>query len=286
MDIDGFWDLVERSARETGNREERVDWLENHLSALTAEEIVDYRAWFTICANRACTWDMYAVCWTITGYGSSNGFEYFVHWLISLGRESFERVTGCPDLVLELPEVQRLFELSRNFIHERSSLSADGALRLRRVTQVRFQRWPDDDYPSFELFSYVTYDPYRRVTGDESAHPGEAVRARGIDSKFPFLTYVAEPDGEEWDFDDEAEFARRLPRLARRYGPDGDRDGRAGRRTPWRPRSLTRGDERNRTWTFRRRGADRIALRELRCPMGIQLGCTAPDGDDFCFCAL
>ncbi|MGW2214069.1 DUF4240 domain-containing protein [Nonomuraea sp. NPDC001684] len=89
MDIDGFWDLVERSAQETATRQERVSWLEEHLSRLSAEEIVDYEAWFTLCANRACTWDMYAACWTITGSGSSDGFEYFVDWLISLGRGPF-----------------------------------------------------------------------------------------------------------------------------------------------------------------------------------------------------
>ncbi|MEU8104724.1 hypothetical protein AB0C18_13485 [Nonomuraea muscovyensis] len=38
------------------------------------------------------------------------------------------------------------------------------------------------------------------------------------ESKFPFLTYHAEPDGAEWDFEDEAEFIRRLPRIARHCG--------------------------------------------------------------------
>ncbi|NUP65037.1 MAG: DUF4240 domain-containing protein [Nonomuraea sp.] len=164
-----------------------------------------------MCANRACSWDMYAVFWTITGFGSSDGFEYFVNWLISRGRESFEKVADCPDRILELPEVQRVLELSKNFSHQRTSWSRDGRFRLKRVTRIRRELWPREDDPSFESFAYVTFEPYKRVTGLETDSLGEAVRARGVHSKFPFLTFHAEPD-------DEAEFVRCLPRLARQYG--------------------------------------------------------------------
>ncbi|MEV1169955.1 DUF4240 domain-containing protein [Nonomuraea sp. NPDC049784] len=218
MDIDGFWELVERSARETNTRPARVTWLKNHLSGLSVEEIVDYEVCFTICANRACSWDLYAVFWTITGFGSSDGFEYFVNWLISLGRDASEKVSDCPDRILELPEVQRLFELSRNFSHRRTTWSRDGTFRLKRVTHIRREVWPREDDPEFESFAYVTFEPYRHVTGLETDSLHDAVRARGIRSKFPFLTYHAEPDGEEWDFGNEAEFIRRLPRIARHYG--------------------------------------------------------------------
>ncbi|MER6004788.1 hypothetical protein ABT120_39980 [Nonomuraea angiospora] len=76
-------------------------------------------------------------------------------------------------------------ELMRNFSHERTTWSGDG---------------------------------YRQATGLEVDSLGDAVRARGVRRKFPFLTCHAEPDDEEWDFGDEAEFVRRLPRLARHYG--------------------------------------------------------------------
>jgi hypothetical protein len=117
---------VARSAAETATRSARPEWLRSHLSSLSVEEIVRY----PVSVNRACTWDMYAVCWTITGSGSSDGFECFVNWLISLGRDAFEKVADCPDRILELPEVQRLHELSRNFSHEETTWSRDGEWRL------------------------------------------------------------------------------------------------------------------------------------------------------------
>ncbi|PZG16682.1 DUF4240 domain-containing protein [Nonomuraea aridisoli] len=218
MDIDGFWELVERSGRETDSRPARSAWLEDHLSGLTAEEIVDYQTWFTVCANRGCSWDMYAVFWTVTGFGSSDGFEYFVNWLISLGRDTFEKIADCPDRILELPEIQRLFELARTFSHERTSRSRNGRFHLKRVTHTRREFWPREDSPDFESFAYVTFDPYRQATGLEPDSLGDAVRAKGVHGKFPFLSYHAAPDGEEWDFGDKDEFIRRLPRLARHYG--------------------------------------------------------------------
>ncbi|MFI6291246.1 DUF4240 domain-containing protein [Nonomuraea sp. NPDC050790] len=256
MDMNGFWDLVERSAQQSSSRRERLDWLEDHLARLPSEEIVDYEACFTLCANRACTWDMYAVCWTIIGSGSSDGFEYFVTWLISLGRDSYEKVTECPDRILELPQVQRLSELSRNYCHERTSVSADGTVRLLRLTRVRQQFWPNDDWPEFELFAYVPGKAYARALGDDEAHPGEAVAARGITRVFPFLTNGAEPEGEAWDFGDEAEFTRRLPRLVRHYAAT-DHPW-----TPW-PSQPFWGDERTRAWSFHDRTARERRMRHF-----------------------
>ncbi|WP_214107548.1 DUF4240 domain-containing protein [Acrocarpospora catenulata] len=213
MDIDGFWELIERSARETDNRAARVAWLENHLSGLSVEEIVDYEVWFTICANRAFSWDMFAVYWAITNRVSSDGFEYFVNWLISLGRDAFEKVATCPDLIFEVPEARRVYNLILNFCLFRTSWGRAGKFRLQRVTYTRRELWSREDAPEFEPLAYVTFVPYMRVTGLDVDGLGDARRARGVHSKFPIVTTW--PDGEEWDFGNDAEFIRRLPQVAR-----------------------------------------------------------------------
>jgi hypothetical protein len=215
MDVDGFWELVERSAEETGGRAARLAWLERRLSALPAEEIADYESWFTRCANRACTWDVYAACWAVNSSWSSDGYEYFVSWLISLGRADFEKIVTCPDLVFELPQIRHVVELKRNYAHKRTTWS--GRFRLERVTHTRRQRVPDEVYPEFEAFATVAYDAWE-ACGLDPEHLSEAVAARGVQGRFPFMSYFAHPDGERWDYGDEAEFGRRLPRIARHMG--------------------------------------------------------------------
>ncbi|MER6002603.1 DUF4240 domain-containing protein [Nonomuraea angiospora] len=65
---------------------------------------------------------MYAAFYITTGYASSGGFEYFADWLISLGREDFEKAVDRPD---------RILELSHNCRHERTSMSRDGQACVR-----------------------------------------------------------------------------------------------------------------------------------------------------------
>ncbi|MER5648640.1 DUF4240 domain-containing protein [Streptosporangium sp. NPDC002524] len=199
MDEDAFWELIERSGRETGTRQERLAWLDDELSRCSAEEIVDFAMWWASATSRLCTWDLYAVYRLLIGWGSLDGFEYFVKWLVSLGRTAFEQVAAGADRVIELPEFLRLLELRRT-----------------RLADDEFPVWSAEEEPEFELLGYVTFGPYEKATGMDAAHLGEAVSARGVDARFPLVG--AAFDGEEWDLDDEVEFARRLPRVARYLG--------------------------------------------------------------------
>ncbi|MFI6795291.1 DUF4240 domain-containing protein [Streptosporangium canum] len=210
MDADAFWELIERSGREAGTKDGRLAWLDGELSRRSAEEIVGFQTWSTAVANRGCTWDMYAAYWSVFGRGSTDGFEYFVYWLMGLGREAFERVAECPDEVIELPQVLHALKLRRTRLAARSS----------RI-------WSEEEYPEFELLAYVAFEPYEKVTGLDVEHLGDAVRARGVRDKFPIAEI--DFDGEAWDFDDVAEATRRFPRITHYWGsrtppvPSGDR---------------------------------------------------------------
>ncbi|MEV4835748.1 DUF4240 domain-containing protein [Nonomuraea sp. NPDC049486] len=216
MDVDEYWGLVERSGRETRTKEDRAGWLVERLSELSVEEILDYDAWHTRAENRACTWDVYVVCSSITGFGSYNGFEYFVQWLISFGRDAYEELVECPDKIVELPHVQRLRWLTRTYRHERTSWSRDGGFRLDRQTCTRLQKWPDEEWPEFELLGYVAHQAYDEAGGSDDNYM-KGLRDRGVEARFPFCGYEEEPEGEAWDFEDPAEFVRRLPRTAYHY---------------------------------------------------------------------
>ncbi|GAA3242334.1 DUF4240 domain-containing protein [Nonomuraea helvata] len=203
MDVDEFWDLIERSGRETDTRRTRVAWLVDDLSRRPVEEIIDYHIWWTTTQNRGCTVDLYAAYWFVFGSGSLDGFEYFVSWLVSLGRETFEAVSDCPDRLIEQPQVLHLLELE--------DLYANSTKRRPRDPE---QMW--EERPEFESLAYVAYHAYEQVTGQEPDRLGEAAETRGASSGFPLVPAIGSvPSGEQWDFDDELELARRLPKIAR-----------------------------------------------------------------------
>ncbi|MEU7741722.1 DUF4240 domain-containing protein [Nonomuraea sp. NPDC049158] len=203
MDVDEFWDLIERSGRETDTRKTRVTWLEDELSRRPVEEIIDYDSWWTITHNRGCTIDLYATYWFVFGMGSLDGFEYFVSWLVSLGRKTFDAITDCPDRLIEQPQVLRLLELEKSY-------ASSTKRRRQDPEQMREER------PGFEQLAHVAYHAYEQVTGKDPDGLSEAVSARGVSSGFPLIPALGSiPHGEQWDFDDEQELARRLPRIAR-----------------------------------------------------------------------
>ncbi|RBQ17116.1 hypothetical protein DP939_26925 [Spongiactinospora rosea] len=203
MDVDGFWDLIERSGRETDTRDTRVAWLVDELSRRPVQQIIDYEIWWTKAQNRACTVDLFAAYRFVFCSGSLDGFEYFVNWLISLGREAFEAVSDCPDRLIELPQVHHVLELRRSYVR---------SAEIRPQDSERL--W--EESPEFELLAGVAYHAYEQVTGKNPDELGEAAYARGASSGFPLVPAIgAVPHGEQWDFDDEQELARRLPRIAR-----------------------------------------------------------------------
>ncbi|MFG1860422.1 DUF4240 domain-containing protein [Microbispora bryophytorum] len=197
MDEDRFWELIERSGRETRSRMERLVWLNTQLCQLPVDEIIDYHMWWELNANRGCTCDMYAMSCHLLRRESTDDFECFVYWLMSLGREAYHQVADCPDSVMELPQVAHLLDLKRRWFTERR----------------RGFPWSDEEHPGFELLAYVALDAYEQVTGTDVDGLYAAVKTREVRTRFPLL--AAEFGEQDWDIADDAEIARRLPRLAR-----------------------------------------------------------------------
>ncbi|WP_407674937.1 DUF4240 domain-containing protein [Nonomuraea fuscirosea] len=46
---DAFWALIEQSAQETGTRKARLIRLEEQLTELPLDDIIDFQKWFSIC---------------------------------------------------------------------------------------------------------------------------------------------------------------------------------------------------------------------------------------------
>jgi hypothetical protein len=175
-----FWSLIERSA----GRVDRAGWIEERLAARAPAEIVEFDIAFTAARQRAETWTMWGAANRImAGMCSGDVFWYFLPWLVGLGRERFERVVAEPDALAEVAEV-------------------------RRLAGVPMAGWTDGDWPQWEELNYVSRTAYDTATG-ETEGIIDALRALGHD-------YPEDPvpTGERWDFDDEAQVTRRLPRLA------------------------------------------------------------------------
>jgi hypothetical protein len=179
LGVTGFWELIEESVGQT----ERAGWIENRLAGRTPAEIVEFDIALTAARRRAESWTVWAAGYRImSGLCSGDGFWYFLPWLVGLGRTDFGRVVADPDALADLPQV-------------------------RRLAARPMDRWTDEDWPEWEALNYVSRQAYDRVTGERE---GIIEALRALQHDYP---EDPAPTGEEWDFDDRAEMARRLPRV-------------------------------------------------------------------------
>ncbi|MFC7583681.1 DUF4240 domain-containing protein [Nonomuraea antimicrobica] len=109
MDIAQFWMLIERA------RDQVPDADDDQAVASTATALLSARPAAEIVAAQQAFWDVMAAsyraplwgaAYLINGGCSDDGFDYFRGWLVTQGREVFERVVADPDTLAELPVVR------------------------------------------------------------------------------------------------------------------------------------------------------------------------------------
>ena len=137
MDESEFWGIVEASKAESGGTfDGHIEVLTARLSALAPEKIVEFQGVFSALQDRAYSWDLWGAAFVINGGCSDDGFTDFRSWLISMGRNTFERALSDPESLVEI------------------TLGNDG-----------------EEDASFEEFGYVAAQAYEASTGKELPHP-------------------------------------------------------------------------------------------------------------------
>jgi len=188
MDNDEFWQLID-SARATATPAvpfERA--LVDVLAERPEPELLRYQACFDRLHGALYRWDVWAAAYLIGGGCSDDAFMDFRAGVISEGRAWYEKVLAGPDAIAEHP-------------------AAAG----------------EDPFDAEEVFfnedvNYAAPDAFERRTGDRDAFHSAYERHRA-EQGIPLVGQVErETDmGESFDFDDDAEMQRRLPRLAAVY---------------------------------------------------------------------
>ncbi len=90
MDKSQFWQLIEQSRSGKDGCEDQAQKLQNSLSLLSAQEIIEYDKIWTELHFESYCWDLWAVCYIVHGGASDDSFDYFRFWLVGQGREYYE----------------------------------------------------------------------------------------------------------------------------------------------------------------------------------------------------
>ncbi|MGB2556574.1 DUF4240 domain-containing protein [Cellulosimicrobium cellulans] len=185
MDRETFWGIVETARERAGagadDRGAEDDPLPGALTdllveRLTADEMLAFVDVAGDVANDAYAWPVWGAAYLVEGGCSDDGFMDFRDGLVLAGRAVLERTLADPDSLADHPVVAAM---------------ADGG----------------SPWFGFESLDSLVGDAWSRATGeDDEAYYAARERTSSVRAR-------SEPAGEPWDFDDDEENARRLPRL-------------------------------------------------------------------------
>ncbi|MFJ1791844.1 DUF4240 domain-containing protein [Kitasatospora griseola] len=188
MDNDEFWQLIDsaRAAATPAVPFERA--LVDVLATRPEPEILRFGACFDRLHHALYRWDVWAAAYLIGGGCSDDSFMDFRAGVISEGRAWYEKVLAGPDVIAEHPAAvgENRFEAEDVFFNEAVNYAASYAFERRTGDRAGF---------------HLAYERHRAELGVTRVGPVE--RDAGM--------------GESFDFDDDAEMHRRLPRLAALY---------------------------------------------------------------------
>ena len=138
-----------------------VDRLEKILA-----QIIAFDRLFLLKRLDAYRWNLWGVAHLICGYCSDDSFDDFRHWLISQGRQAFERVLQNPEAVIDLLESQGQMAL----------------IKANPAACVQCESLP-----------YASYDAYKALAGED-------MPSLDIDSIIDI--FPRKPAGKCWNEDD------------------------------------------------------------------------------------
>ncbi|MBC8060088.1 MAG: DUF4240 domain-containing protein [Clostridiaceae bacterium] len=111
MDENIFWELIDQSLKESdGELSVQYEELLSVLSNVSVEEIIEFHKIFNKHYIESYTSDLWAAAYIINGGCSDDGFDYFRGWLISRGKDVFEKALKDPSSIADIIDIEEFEE--------------------------------------------------------------------------------------------------------------------------------------------------------------------------------
>ncbi|UBU10161.1 DUF4240 domain-containing protein [Nonomuraea gerenzanensis] len=140
MDLEPFWELVERARADAGGDAlGQIELLVEWLSRTSAARVREFGAQWEQAMDALYTWELWGAGAIMLDFCSDDGFEYFRAWLVCHGRRVAEVAATDPD---------RLAELELAFVDGDATLEEALGVAHRAHTAITGDEeawWEEDD---------------------------------------------------------------------------------------------------------------------------------------------
>ena len=162
MDEDRYWQLVQRSLDESGDDQDRQESvLIRELEKLSPAEIVGFRLRTDKLLYETYSSHMWCAGYVMNGGCSDDMFEYFRRWVISRGREVYERAKADPDSLIDAADVsvpESIFDFeSFGYVAVKAFENKTGKTLYDYIDRNDF-KFGEGDYPKID-FDWQEDDP-------------------------------------------------------------------------------------------------------------------------------
>ena len=130
LDEDLYWEIIDKSLKNTSNQDEQEKYLIAEISKLNLHEIIGFKLRTEELHSDTYTSEMWCAAYVLRGGCGDDSFDYFLYWLISRGKNAYYKTQNNPDDLID-------------FVIE-----------------------GEEDY-DFESFSYIPIDVFEKKTGKE-----------------------------------------------------------------------------------------------------------------------
>jgi hypothetical protein len=185
VDVSTFWDIIKTARAQSGPGKPLDRALAGHLASCTRRAILGYQVRFDQMRAALYRRDIWAAAYLVGGGCSDDAFIDFRAGLIAQGRDWYQTVAASPDSLAGHPAVA----------------DAPGCSQGKPLF--------------YEAVSYAAPRAFERLTGGHEDFNDALYRYQ--DSR---EHSGQDPAGEDFDFDDDQQMRRRLPRLSALYLPN------------------------------------------------------------------
>ncbi len=152
MEEDQFWSIIEKSLQNSHGQDEQEAFLLKELQRLSPTELIGFRLRTDKLLYDTYNSKMWCAAYIINGGCSEDCFEYFRLWVISLGKETYQKAKENPDtLISQVTEGHDLYEFETFWYLALTVFVKKTGKELYDYIDYDNHEYREDNYPTIEL---------------------------------------------------------------------------------------------------------------------------------------
>lgn len=152
LDENQFWNIIEKSLKSTRGQNEQEAYLIKNLQTLSPEELIGFRLKTDKLLYDTYNSEMWCAAYIMNGGCSDDCFEYFRLWIISRGKDVYQKAQVNPDsLITEVVTGQNYYDFESFWYIALKAFEKNTGKELYDYIDYDNHKFNEGSYPNIEF---------------------------------------------------------------------------------------------------------------------------------------